>query len=303
MLDDQKDDIFLSRWMNGELTEQELDEFKSHPEYHYYEKIMRGTDALQVKEYDTDSKLASIKSKRNTVQHKPKKVVNLWPYIGVAASIAIILGIFLFNKDTSYSSGYGEQLAVTLPDGSEMILNAKSTATFDKNDWKENRSVQLTGEAYFKVTKGSTFTVNTKNGEIKVLGTQFNVQSQDDFFEVVCYEGKVSVTNQSTNEILTAGKGFRNIVSIGSENWNSASGKPSWLDNTSSFRSVPLAYVIKELEEQYQLEINTKDINLTIIYTGTFPNNNKEIALNTVFSTLGMKYRILPNGKTVVLEK
>ncbi|WP_271765874.1 FecR family protein [Aquimarina algiphila] len=304
MLDDKKDDIFLSRWISGELSEEELREFKSHPEYEYYVKIMAGADALDLKDYDVEEELHTLKSKRNSTTNKNSGlVIKLWPYTAVAASIAIILGLFLFNSNDSFSSDYGEQLAVTLPDGSEMILNAKSTANFDSDNWNENRTVTLKGEAYFKVKKGSKFTVSTKNGEVSVLGTQFNVQSQNNFFEVACYEGKVSVSNLKNEEILTAGKGYRNLNNSNPEQWTFESNEPSWLTNTSSFRSTPIKYVFDELEEQYNLDINTKNINLKTIYTGTFPNNNKEVALKTVFSTLGMEYSVSQDGKTVVLEK
>lgn len=304
MLNDKKDDIFLSRWISGELSEDELREFKSHPEYEHYIKIIAGADTLDLKDYDLEKELSALKSKSSyTAKENSNSVIRLWPYIAVAASIAIILGIFLFDPNESFSTNFGEQLSVTLPDGSEMILNAKSLASFDKESWKENRRVTLEGEAFFKVKKGSKFTVTTKNGEVSVLGTQFNVQSQNSFFEVTCYEGKVSVLNKGNIKMLTAGKGYRNLKNTDPENWVFDIKEPSWLSNTSSFRSTPIKYVFKELEEQYDLKIKITGINPETIYTGTFPNNNKEVALRTVFSTLSMEYSVSKDGKTVVLEK
>ncbi|MBQ4822678.1 FecR domain-containing protein [Aquimarina sp. MMG016] len=304
MLDDKKDEIFLSRWINGELSEEELREFKSHPEYEYYMKIMAGADALDLKGYDVEKELTIIKSKRgnNTIK-KSSSVIKLWPYFAVAASVAIILGLFLFGPNESFTTNYGEQLAVTLPDGSEMILNAKSNASFDKDSWEENRTVSLEGEAYFKVKKGSKFTVTTKNGEVSVLGTEFNVQSYTSFFEVACYEGKVSVTNDQQRKVLTAGNAYRNLKNIAPESWTFVAQTPSWINSTSTFRSVPIKYVFKEIEEQYNIKVDTSNINTGVIYTGTFPNDNIEVALKTVFSTLGMDYSLSQDGKTVVLEK
>ncbi|KAA1246469.1 FecR family protein [Aquimarina sp. RZ0] len=303
MLEDKKDNIFLSRWVNGELSPEEFQEFQSHPEYEYYTKIIAATNTLDLVDYDVDEELTKLKSKRKTTPAKNKPVIKLLPYIAVAASIAILLGVFLFNANDSFSTSYGEQLAVTLPDGSEMILNAKSEASFDKSNWKNNRTVSLHGEAYFKVKKGSKFTVSTTNGNVSVLGTQFNVKSHASFFEAVCYEGKVSVKNKQENKILTAGKGFRAIANKPSELWAFITEKPSWIDNTSSFRSVPIRYVFKELEKQYNISIDTTNIDNNIIYTGTFPNNDINVALKTVFSTLDIQYQLLDNGKTVVLEE
>ena len=304
MFDDKKDDFFLARWVSGELSEEELKAFKKHPEYQYYAKIMAGADALDLKTYDVEKELIALKSKRENTTNKKKKgtVIKLLPYVAVAASIAIIFGIFLFGSKDDFATQYGETLTVQLPDGSEMILNAKSKASFDKDNWKNTRLVSLEGEAFFKVTKGSKFTVSTKNGEVSVLGTQFNVQSHNALFEVNCYEGKVSVVNKNYTEILTAGKAYRNYGNT-PENWTFTGAEPTWLSNTSSFRSIPLKYVFKELEEQYNIQINSSNIDLTTIYTGTFPNNDKEVALRTVFSTLGMDYTISEDGNTVVLEK
>jgi len=303
MLDDKKDDIFLSRWINGELSLEELSDFQSHPEYSYYKKIIAGADALDLKTYDLDIALNTLKSKRNnTLSRNTKPVIKLLPYFAAAASIAIILGLFLFNTNDSFTTSFGEQLVIALPDGSEMILNAKSEASFDKDSWESNRTVSLDGEAYFKVKKGSKFTVTTRNGDVSVLGTEFNVQSQKSFFEAVCYQGKVRVTNSQNDITLTAGKGYRKVARTDSENWTFDAKEPSWITNTSSFRSVPLVFVFKELEEQYNITIDTQKIDVDKIYTGTFPNNDIEVALKTVFSTLGLQYQRLQDGKTVVVE-
>ncbi len=305
MLDDKKDDIFLSRWINDELSPEELREFQSHPEYKYYMKIITGADALDLRDYNIDMALDTIKTKNDHVQDKTTKpIIKLWPYAAAAASIAIIIGLFIFTStDTTFTTAHGEQLAVLLPDGSEMILNAKSDASFNKKNWDSNRTVSLHGEAYFKVKKGSKFTVTTTNGNVSVLGTQFNVQSQGSYFEAVCYEGKVKVTHNKDSKVLTAGKAYRNIKNVTPEYWTFTDQEPSWIHNISSFRSVPLYYVFNKLEQQYNINIETNGIDTAVIYTGTFPNNNKEVALKTVFSTLGIQYQISEDNKTVVLEK
>lgn len=305
MFDDEKDDIFLSRWINGELSSEELRDFQSHPEYEHYVKIMAGADALDLTEYDVDTALFEVKNNR---QHKTKKnnrpVIKLLPYMAVAASIAIILGIFLFNNSgNTIHTNFGEQMAVTLPDGSEMILNAKSTASFDKKNWDKNRLITLNGEAYFKVKKGSKFTVATENGKVSVLGTEFNVQSYASYFEAICYEGKVSVTTGQHSKILKAGNAYRNIKNTAPESWTFVAQQPSWITNTSSFRSVPIKYVFQELQDQYNITVDTSHIDSEMIYTGTFPNDNIDVALKTVFSTLGIDYSLSQDGKTVVLEK
>ncbi len=302
MLNNKEDDVFLSRWINNELSEEELSDFKSHPEYEYYLKIKQGSEALDIRAYDIEKELSILKSKRDQQPSKNRGVIKLIPYIAIAASIALIIGLFVYQMNSSFSTDYGKQQIVALPDGSQMILNAKSKAHFNKSDWNTNRTVTLEGEAYFTVKKGSTFTVQTQNGTVSVLGTEFNVQSQSSFFQVNCYEGKVQVINKTNKEILTRGTAYRNTEKNMPKRWVFEAQKPSWLTQTSTFKSMPLQYVLHELEDQYELKIITKNIDLQTKYTGSFPNNNKKVALTTVFSTLGMTYRLLDDGKTVVVE-
>ena len=305
MLEKLRDDAegaFLSRWLNNELTPEELAEFEAHPEYKEYKKIIAETDALRIKAYDVDKALQTVKSNNEgTLKQKERKVIPLLATLSVAASIAILVGLFIFNTSKiSHDTGFGEQKVVTLPDGSEMILNAKSSAKYDK-DWSDNRLVNLDGEAYFKVKKGSKFSVKTANGDVTVLGTQFNVTSQDELFQVVCYEGKVSVSSRKHTEILTRGEAFRRIEAE-QEQWNENVEAPSWINNTSSFHSVPISYVLQEIEEQYNLKIKNKPLDNTIIYTGTFPNDNLDVALKTVFSTLDVTYTLSEDKRTLVLK-
>jgi Fe2+-dicitrate sensor, membrane component len=63
-------------------------------------------------------------------------------------------------------------------------LNSSSQLSYSKNKWDSKREVTLNGEAFFKVSKGSTFDVITLNGKVSVLGTQFNVKQRENYFEV-----------------------------------------------------------------------------------------------------------------------
>ena len=80
-----------------------------------------------------------------------------------------------------------------------------------KRNGQTKRDLTLEGEAYFKVQKGQTFSVNTTDGVVKVLGTHFNVKQRNNYFEVNCYEGLVSVTYNNETVKLPPGKTFRLI--------------------------------------------------------------------------------------------
>ena len=161
---------------------------------------------------------------------------------------------------------------------------------FNDSDWKESRQLTLDGEAYFKVEKGSTFTVNTNNGSVTVLGTQFNVNSKKDFFDVVCYQGKVRVNSNSLDYILLPTNSFRKINGSSSESSTTQLLQPTWIDGESTFKSVPIKYVITALEDQYNIKIDSELIDDSTIFSGSFPHKNLNIALITVFDALKIRY-------------
>lgn len=69
-----------------------------------------------------------------------------------------------------------------LPDGSVVWLNSASSLRFPNRFTSDRREVYLeSGEAYFEVKKNDTapFTVHTSQGEIRVLGTTFNIHAYD----------------------------------------------------------------------------------------------------------------------------
>ena len=60
---------------------------------------------------------------------------------------------------------------------------------------------------------------------------------------------------------------------------------------------MPVEYVISALEAQYQVKINSQNIDTSIIYTGSFTHNNLETALQTVFKSLQIQYIEKENRK------
>lgn len=111
---------------------------------------------------------------------------------------------------------------ITLPDGSEIKL-AEGTEFSYSEDFENDRTVYLNGEAYFKVEKrgGRTFTVRTSSISVTVLGTEFSMKARDksQTAEVVLTTGKVEVeaegvdnTTMSPGERIVYDKEHRTIT-------------------------------------------------------------------------------------------
>lgn len=284
-------DRFLAQWLAGELTNNELKTMVSESDFKTFMKMKKALETHEALESSTAPSFAKI---QNRISKSPTKVTTLnrnW-WMGIAASMILLIGSFWFLGDNTVTveTNYGEQKVLALLDGSEVILNSKSTLSYDEDDWELNRTLTLDGEAYFKVKKGSTFTVKTKNGHVQVLGTQFNVNTIRDFFEVVCYEGKVGVHTQNEDYVLLPSNSVRRINGYDIEQWNTGSERPTWVEGESTFKSVPLSYVLASLESQYDIKIDASAIDLSQVYTGSFTNKDLNTALKTVFKSLQIQY-------------
>ena len=296
------ENTFLAQWLAGELTDNQLKTLVSEADFIAYKQLRQGIATFDVLETPLDHTLDQINTKI-AAQHTPKKqkayASNFWT-IAIAASIVLFIGLYTFFDSNNFMSqtGIGQQETLALLDGSEVQLNAKSTLSYDASNWEDARTLSLDGEAYFKVTKGQSFTVNTNNGSVTVLGTQFNVISHDNYFEVTCYEGKVRVNSNQKAFILTPGKTVRIINGI--EETNTLTDlKPTWIHGESTFRSVPLKHVIDALEAQYNINIDASEIDASTIFTGTFTHDSLKLALRTTFDPLKITYN---NEKEAIIK-
>ncbi|MEC8833003.1 MAG: FecR domain-containing protein, partial [Bacteroidota bacterium] len=115
-----------------------------------------------------------------------------------------------------------------------------------------------------------------------VLGTQFNVENREGFFEVTCYEGLVSVSYNNEETKLPAGTSFLLINGKIIDTGAPSGSLPTWMNNESSFESIPLKYVFAELERQFDITVKTKNIDTNLLFTGSFNNTDLNMALKSI---------------------
>lgn len=285
---------YLAKWLNGELSEQELREFETSEAYASFQKLKEASSGLQAPDFDVDQALLRFKEEHMA---KSPKVITLNPFrkfLKVAAVIAILLtgSYFYINSlNEKVTTGFAERSEVILPDNSELFLNADSRISYSEKNWDNQRNIKLDGEAFFKVAKGKKFTVSTEQGTVTVLGTQFNVENRKGIFEVTCYEGLVSVTHNGKEIKLPAGNSY--VVINGKQVTGTPKGtQPSWMNNESSFESIPLKYVFAELERQFDVQVNTENINTDLLFTGSFNNTDLNMALKSISTPSQTRYKV-----------
>ncbi len=227
-------------------------------------------------------KVTSEKSTREEVIPEETKVVSInWRVWSVAASIILILTVGLVARfyTTAIEVAPGEFTSHTLPDGSEVHLNAESSISYNPYWWKMNREVEMEGEAYFIVAKGRKFTVDTELGTTQVLGTEFNVYARGDVFEVYCETGKVKVTNEDeSNEVILEPGQFAKVVeeAVTKEVEDVEQGMIlSWRIGQFIYNNTPLSKVFEDVQRHYDVTIRVSDKNiLKEIYTATIRRDN-----------------------------
>lgn len=300
----------LHKWVNGSLTEEELKVFKLRPEYDSLVELYENTEGLSAPNFDDEKMLAQIlqEKKNKTLPEKGRRVfLTSWMKYGVAASLLLIAAWLFWPQSDAvkYELAAGERTEASLPDGSKFVLNAESELTYNKGVWGNTRTLNLAGEAFFEVKKGSKFTVNTPNGMVGVLGTKFNVRARNNTLEVNCKSGKVVVTDIDGNVFgeLTANDAIRVSEDGTIESWKtSPAEKASWVNGIFSFKNVPLAVVLREVERQYEVKIDDSNIDSTAKVSTSFAKENIKISLKTILAPFSISYEKM-DSKNFVLKK
>lgn len=294
-----QDETFLARWISGDLSPEELNEFQKSKDYPVLKRINDASQRLEAPKFDQQNlfnKLEQYKTNRLQQERRTIKLIPNWA-IAIAASIVIAFGLFYYLTAVShFSTSFGQQLAVTLPDRSQVQLNSNSDLDFKSLNWKNNREINLEGEAFFDVEKGQSFKVYTEEGVVEVLGTEFNVISRANYFEVRCQEGKVKVSSTDANDevVLLPGNAVR-IVNNKLEKWDYNISEPNWLIGESTFQNTPLSQVIISLENQFGITFDASNINLSERFTGGFTHKNLNLALKTVMTPMDISYSVVDN--------
>lgn len=123
----------------------------------------------------------------------------------ILLSFTIILTLFSCSDSNIKISSADSFKIIEFPDGSKAYLNKHSTVEYNKNF--EYRAVTQNGEVFYSVSKGQTpFVVTTQAGEVKVLGTEFNVKAFKAVLEVEVEKGIVEVKANKIVKKITKGQ-------------------------------------------------------------------------------------------------
>ena len=289
----------LAKWLNNELTEDQLAEFKANPDNEKFEQIKSYTAHLEVPPFNEEKVLEHVINHKKTT---PKIIPSYKKWLFKVAAIFVIgLGIVFMVQNFALQKQYalnGKKTTFLLPDNSKVVLNAGSEIKYKKWNWDNNRNLELKGEAYFKVAKGKKFEVTTAVGKVAVLGTQFNVKVRKHRFDVTCFEGRVLVKYQEKELILTPGHSvaFEDGKQI---NATIAITQPEWMENTIAFKKENLRNILDEIQRQYNVSIEVKAKYSSELFTGKIPTNNLDVALQIIATTYHLESKKITANKII----
>ena len=285
----------ISRYLNGKCSAEEQNELiawieESPSNSKEYFEIKDTWDSLQNSREAAGEQLALFYKNQYAKAYETKRI-----WIRSLSAIAAVLLVGLLatvllpsksgeNKSANlqvFSVPLGSRSKVVLADGSIVNLNSGSELQFSSSFSPENRIVNLSGEAFFnvKTDKEHPFTVKTKDFDVKVTGTKFNVCSYNDnnYSTATLAEGIISLKMNKNSEIVKVEPGNKFQVDRKNDEHTlveaDVESEIAWKDDEFIFRNIPFPELAKRLERWYDVRLNYQDTRLqNYNFTGKFKN-------------------------------
>jgi len=237
----------------------------------------------------------------------------LTTFARIAAMVLIVAGAgwLLFEvaapqKITVTAASDQKNIEVLLADGSTVFLNRNSSLTYPKNFRSGSRKVSLRGEAFFDIARNEEhpFIIDAGKARIKVLGTSFNVITENASNEVEVYvaSGKVLVTSEDGSSSLTLEPEFVGKVSGSNavRTRNTNVNYLAWHTGMLTYDGERLEVVFEDLKRTYNIEIKVADPAINDYrLTSPFERQPQDTIVKLICTTFNL--RSVREGDTYIL--
>lgn len=255
---------------------------------------------------------------RKQINPRKKKPAIIWYRVAAAIAIITLLSVTAWNiavmNNQETSAPFlaevpsGNKVQLTLPDKSSVKLNSESSLAYAYQ--KGKRMVQLSGEAFFHVSKDKEhpFVVQVGDLNIEVLGTSFNVRSYNDsdLIETSLVEGSIRLYDSKYPTeafILKPNQkaiysGNRQISVYDTDNIK----ETAWIHNHLVFESEKLSTVFHKIERWYGVKIDLQYPEIANDrITGSFRNEQLPYVMEALKMQYGFDYDIA--GNNIIIKK
>ncbi|WP_432710035.1 FecR family protein [Pedobacter sp.] len=268
-------------------------------------KIVKGKDLLP------GGEKAVLKLSNGEVVRLDEKDINISEYKGLHvyckggelsySGTPAINNRVIYNTLTVPKSG---TYRVVLADGTKVWLNSLSEMQFPVQFNQTQRSVKLTGEAYFEVAPDPLrpFLVEVNDNTIEVLGTHFNVNSYGTNMKTTLLEGSVKISNSFTHKIIAPGQeahaeGKEILVGKGDLKKVLA-----WRNNEFYFKNETMPEVLGEISRWYGFEIKADQLENQKRFSGSINRNLKLSEVLKILHALS-GYQFEFDGSALFIKK
>ncbi|RFS24701.1 DUF4974 domain-containing protein [Chitinophaga silvatica] len=303
----------LDKFHAGKCTPEELELLSK-----WYENIDSAENNPIDQQLSDTYQQQFLQNFRQQIQKPQHTKFRMWRW---AAAAAILTGIgicsaLLLNNNSLDNSAYviitntdKSPKIITLPDSSTVWLNTASTIRYKKDFSMQQRRLQLAGEAYFNINgnESNPFIVRTRDIDISVLGTQFNVEAYaaEGLTRVALSQGKVkvqSLKDKTINTILKPGYAASYInegqaLNISAVNISQIT---SWKEDAFGANDISFKDAIGRLctHHGYTVKWQTTD-NINKHINVLFEHSDFETVLKNLCYITRKNYRITDNQVTI----
>jgi transmembrane sensor len=265
------------------------------------------------KEINVDKAWNNVYSKLNVNELRAfKKTVGISLMPGTLmrfAAVALIVlslgyaGVYLNNtgvlskKITVITGNDQKNLLIELPDGSKLFLNRNTEFSYRANFGKHKRDVRLTGEAFFEISADASkpFIIDAGNAMVKVIGTSFNVitENSESAVEVFVKTGRVMLSDNSGSKSVVLDPEFigtmdlKNYEKIQNKNPNYL----SWNTGLLVYNGQKLDIVFDDLKRVYDMDIVADDPSiLDNTWTSPIDNQKQDTIIRLICASFNLSY-------------
>ncbi len=199
----------------------------------------------------------------------------------------------------------GERFVIMLSDGTKVYLNSNSYIRYPVNFAGDSRNVTLSGRAYFDVSKSDVpFIVTTKEMEIEVLGTSFDVESASagKSSSVILVEGSVKVSANGQTKIISPNEKFTLNTMFNEVTVSNIDSKTMtlWKDGILILKELSFDQMIESLCSWYGVEIiDHSTVPESDRFNGRFDREDIRAAMKTISLSAKVRYKI-KDGKLLI---
>lgn len=212
------------------------------------------------------------------------------------------------EKLNELTTANGETFQVQLPDGTKAWLNAASSLKFPAAFSGIERNVELTGEAYFEVSKNKLkpFIVMAKGTRTVVLGTHFNIMAYKDepVVKTTLIEGSVQLSKGNIKVVLKPGQEGRmaNNDTEFSVTEVDANAAVAWKNGLFVFEDESLENIMKKIERWYNVEVVYQDVDKSLQFGASISRHDSvSDVLEWLELTGGIHFKI--EGRRITVMK